>query len=54
MEKRFFVEIEFLNNRKNHLTVWADDTEEAKRLALRDWGNPTVYKNITVTDTKYM
>lgn len=52
--KRFLVIIEYLNGRKNQLIHWADDPEEAQRLALRDWGNPTVYKNITVTDTKYL
>lgn len=49
MEKRFLVEIEYLNtNRRNHLVLWAVDIEEAMNLALKWWGYPTAYKNITI------
>lgn len=51
--KRYLVIIEYMNNRKNQLIIWAENPEEAKRLALRDLGKPTIYKSLTATDTKY-
>ena len=45
--KKFTIVIEYNNGRKNELVVWADDADEAKRLALKWWGNPTIYKSLT-------
>ena len=43
--KKYLVVIKFKNiNRTNQLIKWANNEEEAKKLALRDWGNPTYEK----------
>lgn len=44
---RYTVIIEYLNGRKNELVKWASDADEAIRLAMRDWGNPSIYKGVT-------
>ena len=55
MEKRFLVTIEYVDiNRKNQIVIWAEDEEKAKRLALRGWGNPSMFKSITAVDTHYI
>ena len=40
-------------NRQNKLIVWADSEEQAIKRAMKSWGNPTMYKSVTATDTKY-
>ena len=52
--KRYEVVIILINNRRNSMIEWADTEEQAIKQALRSWGNPTIYKSITATDTKYI
>lgn len=52
--KRFNVVIEYKGiNRKNQLIVWANNSEEAKKRALKMWGNPTIYKSLVAILTDY-
>lgn len=44
--KRFTVIIEYQNGRKNKLVKWAEDADKAKTLAMRDWGNPVMYRKV--------
>ena len=52
MEKKYNVTIEFRNHRENSLVVWASDETAAIRLALKWWGNPTIYNNIEAKEEK--
>ena len=44
---KYTVIIEYINGRTNTLGKWANDADEAIRLAMRDWGNPSIYKSVT-------
>lgn len=50
--KKYTVIIEFMNGRKNKLVYWVENEEKAKKLALRDWGNPTIYKSLTAVEAR--
>lgn len=52
IEKKYEVTVEFHNMRKNSIVVWASDETEAIRLALKWWGNPTIYNNIEAKEEK--
>ena len=45
---RYEVIIEYCNHRQNKSIKWAESAEEAKWLAMRDWGMPTQYDFIKV------
>lgn len=51
--KRFVVTIQYQHGRKNQLVKWADNENEAKRLALKDWGNPIIYKSLIAVIEPY-
>lgn len=44
MFKKYIVTIEFRNGRRNQLVKWCESEEKARRLALRDWGNPAIFE----------
>ena len=50
--KRYTVTIEYKNGRKNYIVKWASDAEQAVRLAMRDWGYPSIYESITAREDK--
>ena len=51
MDKKYQVTIEYLYiNRENHMIVWAENSEEAKKIALRWWGNPSSYKSLVAEE----
>lgn len=43
--------IEYCNHRENRLIKWAENKEEAKWLAMRDWGMPIKYISIKVLNS---
>lgn len=51
MDKKYQVTIEYLYiNRENRVIVWAENSEEAIKIALRGWGNPSSYKRIVANE----